>query len=198
MREAILGILLFSFTACYSQESRTDTIPRGNLADTVAADTRPVEPIESYATRFDPRKALFYSAVMPGLGQIYNKKYWKLPFVYGGFGALIYVDHFYHTEYKKYTDDLFDIINDPSSGGVSPDGLTEEQLRTLINKARRQRDFFIIMTGMFYLLQIVDAHVDAHLKEFDLNPKLQVSIEPMMENSLQMGRSTGMALIFKF
>ncbi|MBK8293164.1 MAG: hypothetical protein IPK96_21760 [Flammeovirgaceae bacterium] len=51
---------------------------------------------------------------------------------------------------------------------------------------------------MFYILQIVDAHVDAHLKEFDLNPKLQVRIEPMMENSLQFGRTRGMALIFKF
>ncbi|MBL7877159.1 MAG: hypothetical protein JNL53_15945, partial [Cyclobacteriaceae bacterium] len=73
-----------------------------------------------------------------------------------------------------------------------------DQLRTLIDKARRERDFFIILTGMFYILQIVDAHVDAHLKEFDLNPKLQVRIEPVMENSLQLGRSTGMALIFKF
>jgi hypothetical protein len=161
-------------------------------------DTRPVEPMESYATRYDPRKAIFYAAVLPGLGQIYNKKYWKLPFVYGGFGALIYVDHFYHTEYKKYTNELFDILNDPNSGGISPEGLTEDQLRTLIDKARRERDFFIILTGMFYILQIVDAHVDAHLKEFDLNPKLQVRIEPMMENSLQFGRTRGMALIFKF
>lgn len=198
MREAIFGILLFSFAACYSQENRTDTMPHGNLADTIAVDTRPVMPIESYATRFNPRKAMFYAAVLPGLGQIYNKKYWKLPFVYGGFGALIYVDSFYHSEYKKYTNQLFDIINDPDSGGVSPEGLTEDQLRTLIDKARRERDFFIILTGMFYILQIVDAHVDAHLKEFDLNPKLQVRIEPVMENSLQLGRSTGMALIFKF
>jgi hypothetical protein len=52
----------------------------------------------------------------------------------------------------------------PNSGGISPEGLTEDQLRTLIDKARRERDFFIILTGMFYILQIVDAHVDAHLK----------------------------------
>lgn len=194
----LIGAFLISISFCFSQEIRKDTIPSGNLADTVVRDNRPVETIESYAKRYDPRKALFYSAVVPGMGQAYNKKYWKMPLVYGGFGFLIYVDAFYQSEYLRYREDLFAIINDPNSGGVSPDGLTEDQLRTLVNQARRERDFFIIITGFWYLLQMVDAHIDAHLKEFDVNPKLQVKIEPMMENSLQLGRSTGVALKLRF
>lgn len=194
----LIGAFLISISFCFSQEIRKDTIPSGNLADTVVRDNRPVETIESYAKRYDPRKALFYSAVFPGMGQAYNKKYWKMPLVYGGFGFLIYVDAFYQSEYLRYREDLFAIINDPTSGGVSQDGLTEDQLRTLVNQARRERDFFIIITGFWYLLQMVDAHIDAHLKEFDMNPKLQVKIEPMMENSLQMGRSTGVALKIRF
>ncbi len=194
----LIGAFLISISFCFSQEIRKDTIPSGNLADTVVRDNRPVEAIESYAKRYDPRKALFYSAVFPGMGQAYNKKYWKMPLVYGGFGFLIYVDAFYQSEYLRYREDLFAIINDPTSGGVSQDGLTEDQLRTLVNQARRERDFFIIITGFWYLLQMVDAHIDAHLKEFDMNPKLQVKIEPMMENSLQMGRSTGVALKIRF
>jgi len=194
----LIGAFLISISFCFSQEIRKDTIPSGNLADTVVRDNRPVETIESYAKRYDPRKALFYSAVVPGMGQAYNKKYWKMPLVYGGFAFLIYVDAFYQSEYLRYREDLFAIINDPNSGGVSPDGLTEDQLRTLVNQARRERDFFIIITGFWYLLQMVDAHIDAHLKEFDVNPKLQVKIEPMMENSLQLGRSTGVALKLRF
>lgn len=194
----LIGIFFISISFCFAQEIRKDTIPSGNLADTLARDDRPVETIESYAQRYDPRKALFYSAVLPGMGQAYNKKYWKMPFVYGGFGFLIYVSAFYHSENLKYREQLFEVVNNPSLGGISSDGLTEDQLRTLVNQSRRERDFFLIITGVWYMLQMVDAHIDSHLKEFDLNPKLQVRIEPIMENNLQLGRSTGVALKFRF
>ena len=90
------------------------------------------------------------------------------------------------------------MINEPPASGLSPDNLTKDQLRTLVDKTRRERDFFLIMNGLWYILQMVDAHVDAHLKEFDVNPKMQVSIEPMMENSLMTGRNSGISLIIKF
>jgi hypothetical protein len=198
MRGVLVGILLFSIHFCNAQGIKNDTIPRGNLADTLSQDSRPVETIESYAKRYDPRKAMLYAAVMPGAGQFYNKKYWKMPLVYGGFAGFLYGINFYQTDHLRFREELFDLINDPGVGGLSPSGLTEEQLRTLVDRTRRERDFLIILTGFFYILQMVDAHVDAHLKEFDLNPKLQVRIEPMMENDLLVGRNTGVAVRIRF
>jgi hypothetical protein len=199
MRAAgIIGVLLFVFNFCFSQDRR-DTIPSGNLSDTLVQDNRPIEQIESYAARYDPRKAMLYAAVFPGSGQFYNKKYWKIPLVYGGFGGLIYGVNFYQGLNVRFKNDLFTLLNDPTSGGgLSPDGLTTDQLRNVVDKTRRQRDFFIILTGFFYILQMVDAHVDAHLKEFDLNPKLQLSVEPTMESNYMIGRSTGFALKIRF
>ena len=121
-----------------------------------------------------------------------------MPLVYGGFIGLLSVVNFYHKENLKFRDQLFDLINDTPASGLSPDGLTKDQLRTIVDKTRRERDFYIIMNGLFYLLQMVDAHVDAHLKEFDINPKMQVKLEPMMENSMMTGRNTGIALKIKF
>jgi|LNFM01.1.fsa_nt_gb hypothetical protein len=198
MRGVLVGIILFSIHFCCAQEIKNDTIPRGNLADTLSQDSRPVEPIESYAKRYDPRKAMLYAAVMPGAGQFYNKKYWKMPLVYGGFAGFVYGINFYQENYLRYKEELFGLINDPSNGSLSPSGLTEDQLRTLVDQTRRERDFLIILTGFFYILQMVDAHVDAHLKEFDLNPKLQVRLEPMMENDLLIGRNTGLVLKIRF
>jgi hypothetical protein len=193
-------LLLVTAEFCWAQEIKNDSLAiKKNPADTsfISGDKQIVE-IESYAKRFDPRKALMFSAVLPGAGQFYNKKYWKMPLVYGGFIGLLYVVNFYHKENLKYREQLFDMINDPPASGLSPDNLTEDQLRTLVDKSRRERDFFIIMNGLFYLLQMVDAHVDAHLKEFDINPKMQVRLEPMMENSMMTGRNTGIALKIKF
>ena len=161
-------------------------------------DKRPVETIESYAKRYDPRKALFYSAVLPGMGQAYNKKYWKIPLVYGGFGVLISVAATYNELYTADREDYFSLINDPSNPQLSPGGLTQDQLTNRMNTYRRERDFFIILNCFWYIIQLVDAHVDSHLKEFELNPKLQVRIEPMIENSMQLGRSTGIALKLRF
>lgn len=152
--------------------------------------------LKSYASDYNPRKALLFAAVLPGLGQIYNKKYWKLPLVYGGFIGFGYGINFYQTGYKKYKNELFDILE--TGEPVSPSGYDEATLRRIVDKYRRERDFFIILTAGMYLLQMIDAHVDAHLKEFDLNPNLQVSIQPTMNNDVLTGRTTGFSLILKF
>lgn len=152
--------------------------------------------LKSYASEYDPNKATLFAAILPGLGQIYNKKYWKLPLVYGGFIGFGYGVNFYQTGYKKYKNELFDILE--TGEPVSASGFDEASLRRIVDKYRRERDFFIILSAGMYLLQMIDAHVDAHLKEFDLNPNLQVSIQPIMNNDLLTGRTTGISLILKF
>ena len=152
--------------------------------------------LQSYATRYDPRKALLYAAILPGLGQIYNKKYWKLPLVYGGFIGFGYGISFYQKGYTKYKSELFDMLDTDST--ISPSGFTEDQLRTIVDRYRRERDFMIILMAGMYLLQMVDAHVDAHLKEFDLNPNLHVRVQPTWESDTMIGRSAGFSIKLRF
>ena len=188
-----LVILVVSFSSCLSQNRDSAYIKPQR--DTLKRQPKVID-IETYAARFNPKKALMYSAVLPGLGQAYNKKYWKVPLVYGGFFVFGYLIDFYQGEYVRYKNELFLVINDPTQ--TAPSGLPESQLRTIVDRAKRERDFFIILGGMWYLLQIVDAHVDAHLKEFDVNPQLRISLEPMIEQSPMIGRSQGVSLIIKF
>ncbi len=186
----VMALLFFSFHQVSAQDS---LIVENNSLDTVK--------IQSHAKRYNPRKAILYAAVLPGLGQVYNKKYWKLPLVYGGFYAIGYYINRYNdlfTEYKGY---LFYNLENNLRGDNDENptiDLTTGQLRTIVDKARRERDFMIILLGGMYLLQMVDAHVDSHLKEFDLNPNLQVSIEPTMKQDAWTGRTTGLSLIFRF
>ena len=154
--------------------------------------------IKSYAKRFSPRKALMYAAILPGLGQVYTKKYWKLPLVYGGFYAIGYGLNFYQDLYIKYKGQLYYNLENGVDPNPTPPQYSTDQLRTIVNTARRQRDFMVILMAGMYLLQIVDAHVDAHLKEFDLNPKLQVRLQPTIENDIMTGRQTGFSLTLKF
>jgi hypothetical protein len=195
-------ILLFlSSEKLMAQDSlrvANDSLQMDAVPDTVA--------LKSYAARYDPRKALLYAAVVPGLGQIYNKKYWKLPLVYGGFFGIGYAINFYQQNYKEYKVQLYynldhgleddnDLNTDQKT---NPSGYTTGQLRTIVDKSRRERDFWVIMMGAMYILQMVDAHVDAHLKEFDLNPNLRVSIQPGMDQSELLGRQNSLALVIKF
>lgn len=156
--------------------------------------------IKSYATRYSPRKALLFAAILPGLGQIYNKKYWKLPLVYGGFIGIGYGMNFYQDIYTTYKGQLFENLElNIGENGINPtSGYTTAQLRSIVDRSQRERDFMIILMGGMYLLQIIDAHVDAHLKEFDLNPNLQVSIQPTVDQNAMTGRQTGVSLIIKF
>ncbi len=178
-----LFILFFASNAFTQVQSEERTVP-----DTVE--------IKSYATRYDPRKAALYAAILPGLGQVYNKKYWKLPLVYGGFIGFGYGVNFYQKGYTKYKSELFDLIE--SGESLSESERTEDELRTIVDRYRRERDFFIILMAGMYFLQIIDAHVDAHLKEFDLNPNLHVRLKPTWETDTLTGRSAGFSIKLRF
>lgn len=144
--------------------------------------------------RLDPRKALFYSAVFPGLGQMYNNKYWKLPFVYGGFAVTFTVVNYYQKNYVKYRDELFIFL----ATKKSPSGLPESTLRYVVDKTRRQRDYYVIISGIWYLIQIVDAHVDAHLQDFKFNKNMDITLKPSVEQNNMIGRTAGFTLTLKF
>ncbi len=177
--------------------------------------------IESYAAQYDPKRAIMLAAAVPGLGQIYNKKYWKVPLVFGGFAGLGYAVWWNQDRYLFYRKALFNLLNEPANPVVNPatgltkygnkvfggtlyypvganGAVTKEVARNAVTKYRRDRDYMLIMTFIFYMMQMVDAHVDAHLKEFDLNPQLKVSIEPVINQNAFTGRTSGVGFTLKF
>jgi hypothetical protein len=200
MRKTAIIFLLFTITLHgFAQEvpARQDTLPAPATDSVLIKKNGKIITVESYAKRYQPRKALLYAAVLPGMGQIYNKKYWKVPLVYGGFAIITSIGIYYNQRYEQYKSDLFYVLENP--GSTSPgNNYTEAQLRSLTDAYRRQRDFFIILDAFWYILQMVDAHVDAHLKEFDLNPQLKVSLAPSVQTNYLVGQSTGLSLTFKF
>ncbi len=126
-----------------------------------------------------PAKAAFYSAVLPGLGQIYNKKYWKVPIVYGALAAGIHyynhnndLYHDYRDAYKRrlagFTDDEF--YGDGSVPAISNDGLIRAQ-----KSLKRNKELSILVTIGIYALNIIDANVDAHLLQYNLDENLTLS-----------------------
>jgi len=138
-----------------------------------------------------PRKATIYSAVLPGLGQIYNRKYWKLPIVYGGFVTLGYFINFNNNEYTKYRQAYSDIIdNDPNTNShlrlkvnsslLKPENKADytEALRSAKDVSRRNRDLVVIFTAAFYALNIIDASVDANFFNFDMGDDLTINWIP--------------------
>ena len=138
-----------------------------------------------------PRKATIYSAVLPGLGQIYNRKYWKVPIVYGGFATLGYFINFNNGEYVKFRQAYSDIIDtDPNTDsfkrlGVNPQffeadkiGQLTERLRSAKDYWRRNRDLVVIGTAVFYALNIIDASVDANFFNFDISDDLTINWVP--------------------
>lgn len=134
------------------------------------------------------KKATTLACICPGAGQIYNKSYWKVPFVVGGFATLAYCIDWNNRgfqRFKKAYNLLADYEQHPEK---YPNGPTDEFrgrygsnfLKNLRNNYRRNRDLCIILTGGMYLLQIVDAHVDAHLRDYDISDDLSVNLEPMV------------------
>jgi len=183
----VSALLFFSLLLPASGQDTLRLVP-----DSVAANSG-----FDYYSRFNPRRALFLAAVLPGMGQVYTKKYWKLPIVYGGIGAGIYVMDFYQERYEQYRNELLENLS-TNTFPSQPSNLTEATLRRAVDFYRRKRDFTIVLLGIGYLMQIVDAHVDAHLKEFRYNPNLRVGFRPEVSQDAMIGRTAGASLTLTF
>lgn len=168
----------------------------------------------SDTNKHSPHKATFYSAILPGLGQAYNKQYIKIPIIYAGFGALGYAIHFNTKYYKKYKSAYRDwIIQDPNNKSYLefiPPTMTEKQLReerynwfenALENKKqyyRRYRDLSYIGITALYALQIIDAAVNAHFFNFDISDDLSLRLTPKLtETSKRHAPAIGLQLNFR-
>ena len=146
----------------------------------------------SYATNnvSDVKKATTLSLIFPGAGQAYNKSYWKVPIVLGGMASMIYVIDWnnrgfnrFKTAYALRAD--FDQNPDNYPDGVSKDEFRGRYsatfLKNLRDSYRRNRDLSILITAGVYVFQAIDAHVDAHLKDFDISDNLTVDLDPMFD-----------------
>lgn len=177
----LLSFLLVSGLHTFAQE---DSLKRTEL---VVPDTGKVH---------SPKKATVLSAILPGLGQAYNKKYWKIPIVYAGLAATTYFIHINNQEYHRYkTAYLYRIDGDPNTVDEFVNIYNDEaQLRSLTDFYRRNRDLMIIGTAGVYLLNIIDAAVDAHFYDFDVSDDLSLRIQPVVMPK----KYSGLALTFKF
>ena len=140
-----------------------------------------------------PTRAVWLSALFPGLGQVYNRRYWKLPIIVGGFMGLGYATSWNNNQYQDYTQAYRDLLdNDPSTNSYMnffPSTTSESDLdlswlestmRSRKDYYRRNRDLCIICMVGLYLLCMVDAYVDASLAHFDISPDVSLDIQPAM------------------
>ncbi len=135
------------------------------------------------------KKATTLACIFPGAGQIYNRSYWKVPFVIGGFASMIYCIDWNNRGYQRFKKAYALLADYEQHPELYPDGPTDEFhgrysadfIRNLRNNYRRNRDLCIIITGALYVLQIVDAHVDAHLKDYDISDDLSMNLEPLVD-----------------
>jgi hypothetical protein len=150
---------------------------------------------------------------LPGLGQIYNKKYFKLPIIYGGFVGLGYTINYYNKWYVDFKQAYFDLNdNNPLTKSYektypnpywdySDKGSYDQFNQTFLKKIdfnRRYRDIFIIATVGFYLLNVLDANVDAHFMDFDISEDLTFNFEPLMVDPITNSTILGGHFVFIF
>lgn len=198
----MLAAACLTASACFSQEPKKVTPEK--------TDSIPVPAKKVYKNRYDsaskahsPKVAALRSAILPGLGQIYNKKYWKLPIVYGALGTTAgiflynlgyykdtrfaykvkYNMRVYHTDSALYSQ-IKDILKP----------IDEESLRSYRNQFRRDVDYSTLFFLVFWGLNVVDATVDAHLKSFDVSPDLSLHLKAGYSG---MAQTAGISLVLK-
>lgn len=163
----------------------------------VASDTIISKPKRDWSTwRPNPKRAMWLAIVLPGAGQIYNRKYWKLPIVYGGFVGCAYAMRWNNQMYSDYSQAYLDLMDDDPNTqsynqflhlGAKIDETNIQRYQQLFKKRkdkfRRWRDLsFFCLVGV-YALSIIDAYVDASLSEFDISKDLSLRVEPTILNN---------------
>ncbi|WP_350285261.1 DUF5683 domain-containing protein [uncultured Croceitalea sp.] len=177
----------------------TDLKKKGVVVQEATFERREINPLA-------PSKAAFYSAILPGLGQLYNKRYWKAPIVWGAMGLGIATYSARNTEYNSFrdafkrrragfTDDQFYDVN---GDGVGPD-FSDAALQDAQESTQRNRDLALVITIGLYALNVIDANVDAHLKQYNVDDRLGIDIKPYFDfDPINTNPNYGLALTIEF
>lgn len=243
MRRSIISCILFFLFAICANGQEQNTISAKNDTSLIENNNEPVSvnKLGKDSTNWDivdekvvltkeqiptkpifkpiPKKAVIYSAIFPGLGQIYNRKYWKLPIIYGGLVGLTYGISWNGQYYNDYKDayrgiavedprnsfdkwkDMANLPSDTDIDDISDDLIRryKDQFKRKKNFYRRNRDLCIIGVVAVYAVSMIDAYVDAQLFDFDISPDLSMKVEPiMMQSTVNSTKSFGLQCNFKF
>lgn len=192
---AIAFLLLFPAPALFSQvqkDPKAQKVQKVQKVEALAvADSTKSEPIDPLR----PAKAAFYSAILPGLGQVYNKRYWKVPLVYGAIGTSLYFYSDSNSLYKKtrnaykrrlagYNDDEYQYLDNT-------------RLISAQKQFKKNREYSMLFVVGFYVLNIVDANIDAHLKQFNVSEDLSLAPD-VYQNDINSKPVVGLTLTYKF
>lgn len=147
---------------------------------------------------YNPTKAGLYSAVLPGLGQYYNKKYWKIPIVWGAIGTGIGVTLWNDKQYRRYRNAYVAQLNGLPHEFSDIPSITAEVLGRAQDRSKRQRDYSIAVTGLVYVLGIMDAVVDAHLQEQRKDPDLAIRPSVVFDEWASQPAKAGVSFSYRF
>jgi len=189
---------IFFCENCIAQQ-KSDTIINSTdkKQDTLA--TKNILSLDTSAKKYNPRVATFRSAVLPGWGQAYNKKYWKIPIIYGVLGTTAAVYLYNLKTYKLLkeavilrsdSDPLNDSLVDPKFINFST-----ESIRSNRNSFRQNIDYSVLFFLLFWGINVVDATVDAHLKSFDVSDNISFRVKPGYDPN---ANTAGISLVFTF
>ena len=214
----IIAMLAMALTGHAQEEAELvkDTL-RTSEVSIMIDSTKLVKAPRDWSTwRPNPQRALWLALVLPGAGQIYNRKYWKLPIIYGGFIGCIYALTWNNMMYKDYSQAYLDIMDsDPTTDsynkflhlGVQINSSNEERFKQIFknrkDKYRRWRDMSIFVMIGVYALSVIDAYVDAELSEFDISKDLSLEVRPTVIPNLGGGnplqaQSVGLSCCLNF
>lgn len=203
---------LFFASALFAQTDtittfQTDTISTAVIDTALTTDSLKT-PFYKNLWSHDPHsvgRAALYSAIIPGLGQAYNGKYWKIPIVYGAIGTAGYFIYYWYDFYDELkTAYIYRTDEDPLTIDYLYDYIaTDEYLLQKVSQAKQYTDLMVVLTAAAYLLNIVDAVVDAHLYDFNVSDDLSLNLQPyfpvssMRLNSMQPAYGVTLKLYLK-
>ena len=201
--------MLCSFSFAFSQVNPNDTIrvenhPKDSIpAAKPLSEAQVIEDIDQKnappkITKLSPAKAGLYSAVLPGLGQFYNKKYWKIPIVWGAVGTGIGIALWNDKNYKRYRNAFVSELNGLPHEFSNINGVDKIVLGNAQDRSKRQRDYAIGISALIYILNIVDAVVDAHLYEGRHDSDLAITPTIINDQFTNYYAKAGLSLNFRF
>lgn len=177
----------------YCQAGTAPTGEKISVADSMQTDGIPDSILNKQPFQPNPKKAGLYSAILPGLGQLYNRQYWKIPVIYAGLAVAGYFFNDNLQHYQDYRKAYIGRINNPYPTDKYVGKYTVDQLNQLQNDYNKFLNLTVLFTGVGYSLQVLEAITGAHLKNFDVSRDISLHVQPVAYP-----KAVGMGLVMNF